>query len=549
MKKKLIFLIVVLLCFIPSLAAYISYQQTAKAPVDENNAIQITITDKNQKQFVLVKEAEGDEAHNMIKFFTVMMKEAQPIVALPDSLMGETFFIVKMSAAAKDQSYEFYFSIDPTANYFRSSDGTTYKIRETDAAQFIATPYAECLYDHSTLPVLTLSNTYNVLPDVAAWQYKNYTGDYVDSDVSELISVTAEYYEIEGGVNLSFDVQPDHCAVTVTDMSGNELYDGGLDLLSTFRMEETEEVQVKLAATWYEDPARSFCGKLEYSFTSLVTAPAEFYLGLTTVDAGKFTAITALNVTKPENIQFVSSLQPALQPVFYKAENNMAVALLPVSADTPSGVYTLTFTYGGTTQETLLTVRNNGRKTSPYEVSEAVIQATRTTATLEEFENLTKQLMAEGSAERYFAGSFLEGINGWSTIRRGFGRDIYLNNSATATYRNNGVDYETGDGVQVMAANKGKVVYAGYLTYTGHIVVLEHGYGLKTWYYNLGSVLVQEGDVVEKGVAIATTGKTGFTGQTGAHIAMSVGETFVSPYDTWADSEIAGKVIIAKIDE
>ena len=68
--------------------------------------------------------------------------------------------------------------------------------------------------------------------------------------------------------------------------------------------------------------------------------------------------------------------------------------------------------------------------------------------------------------------------------------------------------------------------------YAGNMVVIEHGYGLKTWYYNLG-----------------TTGQTGFTGEVGAHIAMSVGSTFVSPYDTWQDSTDHGKVVIAKIDE
>ena len=37
------------------------------------------------------------------------------------------------------------------------------------------------------MPVLTLSNTYDVTPDKAVWQYKNYTGSYVDSDISSMI--------------------------------------------------------------------------------------------------------------------------------------------------------------------------------------------------------------------------------------------------------------------------------------------------------------------------------------------------------------------------
>lgn len=548
MKNKLVFLIVVLACFIPSVVAYSSYHQTQNAPVDASNATQISITDVNEKNFTYTREADGDEAHRLIQFFMSMKDNAQQIVALPDSLMGEKFFIVTISTSSgKSDSYEFYFSTDPTANYYKAHNGTAYKIAEADAAQFITTELAESLYEQSAMPHLTLSNTYDVTPDTAVWQYKNYTGNYVDSDVSALVSSNLEVYEIEGGLDLAFDTKPDNCSVVVTDNAGNILYEDTLDMLPTFRLETTEDITVDVVATWYEDPARSFCGKLEYSFQSFVTAPAEFYLGMTTVESGKFTAITALNVTKPENIQFSSSLDHTSQPVFYPAGDNMAVALLPVPVDAPTGMYTLTFTYGGTTQDTVLTVENEGVKTSQYTVSESVLQTTRTQAALEQFDSTARELMSKGSSERYFSGYFLEGVSG--TIRRGFGRDIYLNGAATSTYRNNGVDYEAAAGADIVAANAGEVVFAGMLDYAGNMVVIEHGYGLKTWYYNLGAITVSVGDRVERGAVIGAAGQTGFTGQIGAHIAMSVGDTFVSPYDTWKDSSRAGKVILVKIDE
>ena len=65
---------------------------------------------------------------------------------------------------------------------------------------------------------------------------------------------------------------------------------------------------------------------------------------------------------------------------------------------------------------------------------------------------------------------------------------------------------------------------------------------------DIPSALVNVGDVVSRGQAIGTAGQTGFTGANGAHIAMSVGESFVSPYDTWSDSPVAAKVIIPYID-
>jgi murein DD-endopeptidase MepM/ murein hydrolase activator NlpD len=61
----------------------------------------------------------------------------------------------------------------------------------------------------------------------------------------------------------------------------------------------------------------------------------------------------------------------------------------------------------------------------------------------------------------------------------------------------------------------------------------------------MGSCDVKVGDVVAKGDQVGTCGSTGFIGMaSGVHVAMSVGDRFVCPYDTWADSTTAGYVKI-----
>lgn len=188
-------------------------------------------------------------------------------------------------------------------------------------------------------------------------------------------------------------------------------------------------------------------------------------------------------------------------------------------------------------------------KTSVYTVSSSIVSVYRTTAALEQFDTAVAEIMSKSTGTRHFSGYFEQGVTGSYQLLRGFGRDIYLNGSTSVTYRNNGVDYEAVAGSDVVACNAGEVVYSGFLDYSGNIVVIDHGWGLKTWYYNLGSTTVSVGDIVVRGQAIGTAGQTGFSGAVGAHIAMSVGDQFVSPYDTWQDSSDAGKIIIAKIDE
>ena len=107
MKNKLILLLVLLLCFIPSAVAYASYQQTQNAPVDAKTAVSISINDVNQKKITLEKETEGDEADTLIDFFLGLKSKAQQIPALPDSLLGQKCYHVTISNSVQSEEYEF----------------------------------------------------------------------------------------------------------------------------------------------------------------------------------------------------------------------------------------------------------------------------------------------------------------------------------------------------------------------------------------------------------------------------------------------------------
>ncbi len=548
MKNKIILLLLVVACFIPSVVAYASYNNTQSAPVDEKTAVAISIDDINGKNFSYTKAADGDTADTLINFFLTAKKNATALASLPETLQSEDYYKVTVSSNVRDETYQYYFSSDPTTNYFRDPNGQVYKMAEADAEVFIKTEYAESLYEMSAMPNLTLSGSVTVTPDTAVWQYKNYTGEYVDSDVTGLVADTLERYELEGGLDLDFDMEPDYCRVHVTGADGSVIFDDMYSNMGDFRFDGLGQVNVNVVARWYEDSSRTFCGELDYSFLSYVTAPAEFYLGMNTVDAGRFITITAANVSTPENITYSSTMASTYKPTFYK-EGDYAVALLPIDVETATGLYTITLSYGATTKELTLAINNDGINSSYYSIPAATVSATRTDATLAAFEQAAAEITAKSSSTRSFSGHFAEPISGWFQLMRGFGRDIYVNDATSPTYRNNGIDYNAGEGTDVIACNAGEVVYAGYLDYTGNIVVIEHGYGLKTWYYNLGSVSAAVGDKVERGTVIGKTGSTGFTGITGVHLAMSVGSQFVSPYDTFQWDGSSGKVIIAKIDE
>ena len=548
MKNKIILLFLIVACFIPSAVAYASYNNTQNAPVDEKTAVSISIDDINGRNFRYSRDTDGNTAESLIQFFLAAKKNATALASLPKTLQSEDSYKITISSNVRDETYQYYFSSDPTTNYFRDPNGQAYKMNEEDAKVFLKTEYAESLYEMSAMPNLTLSGAYSVTPDTAVWQYKNYTGEYVDSDVTGLVADADERYELEGGLDLSFDMEPDYCRVYVTGADGSVIFDDMYDNMGDFRFDGLGQVTVDVIAKWYEDSSRTFCGELDYTFLSYVTAPAEFQLGSNTVDAGRFVAITATNVSIPENITYTSTMASTYKPTFYK-EGDYAVALLPIDVETAAGLYTITLSSGAATQELTLAIENDGIKSSYYSIPAATAASSRTDATLSAFEKVVAEIGAKASSTRSFSGSFAEPVNGWFQLLRGFGRDIYVNDATSPTYRNNGIDYNAGDGTDIIASNAGEVIYAGWLDYTGNIVVIEHGYGLKTWYYNLGSVSASVGDKVERGTVIGKAGMTGFTGVSGVHFAMSVGDRFVSPYDTFNWTDSVGKVVIAKIDE
>ncbi len=83
-----------------------------------------------------------------------------------------------------------------------------------------------------------------------------------------------------------------------------------------------------------------------------------------------------------------------------------------------------------------------------------------------------------------------------------------------------GTDFGAPYGSPILAADSGTVLLADWYGGYGNAVIIDHGNGLTTLYGHASELYVQEGQVVQRGQAIAAVGSTGLS--TGPHLHFEV---------------------------
>ena len=114
----------------------------------------------------------------------------------------------------------------------------------------------------------------------------------------------------------------------------------------------------------------------------------------------------------------------------------------------------------------------------------------------------------------YLAGRPVE--RGWMSSAFGYRTDPFHGRKAW----HNGVDFAGREGDRVVAVAAGVVTWSGERSGYGNLVEVNHGSGYTTRYAHNEENLVQAGDVVAKGQALATMGSSGRS--TGPHVHFEV---------------------------
>jgi murein DD-endopeptidase MepM/ murein hydrolase activator NlpD len=106
-----------------------------------------------------------------------------------------------------------------------------------------------------------------------------------------------------------------------------------------------------------------------------------------------------------------------------------------------------------------------------------------------------------------------------------------------------GFDLASTTGAPVLAANRGKVVLAGWLGIYGNCVIVDHGMGLLSLYAHLSSIDAKVGDMVNTNDRLGHSGATGLAGGDHLHFTMLLNGNAVTPIDWWSAQWVQDRVL------
>ena len=138
----------------------------------------------------------------------------------------------------------------------------------------------------------------------------------------------------------------------------------------------------------------------------------------------------------------------------------------------------------------------------PPEVGERIAREARQQAAI----------FATATEDRLWRGSWGRPVPGRATSA--FGSRSVFNGQPRNPH--SGADFRAATGTPVTAPNVGKVVLSGDTYFSGGSLILDHGWGLYSYFAHLSKILVEEGDLVQPGQVVGHAGATGRV--TGPHL-------------------------------
>ncbi len=395
------------------------------------------------------------------------------------------------------------------------------------------------LYHNATpdmLPQINVSFDGQTLPPTAYRWHVPVVGEVFKRTYAETLSAAPIVLdEPVSGASPDFTVSSSKYSseVTLTDMSGEELFTGSIKDFNAYLFTENGTYNAKLVlkstAASEDDDAR-VTGSETWQFQFDVNIKPTIQLCNTSAVQGSVAAVRIGTTLSPDAPAIKTELA---NTGFVKAANGW-ICYLPIPWNEPTGVVDVTVTADGYTETLQLEVRaasfpykdysRTSQMTSPYIGENDAPDA------------VAKLLTTVDDTVAWSIGGFVQPfLNSFSTPLT-FGMTEYAGRSSSERGTNYGYGGRTSTNVVItpkksndsmIVPASGRVLLAKNLGgIYGNTVVIEHGAGLKSIFYGLASLNVETGDNVKQGQLLGVCGKT-------VVAEMRLGEVPIDPLLVW----------------
>ena len=522
MKKILINIVVLAVVLIPTYIAVHYYSQQNSDVMTSTNTVEVKVITPDGTENVMTERRD-------IRFYTDALMNAEVLESTGRPIELEDPIRVILSNNSRSAEYMFYLSSRVNDCLVKAPDGTILRLKESTAKELLQTDISDTLYTVGNLPSASIiidDNTTAIFPDTYEWTLKK--GDkYLPSSLQATTKPENSVRIFTSStVDLKFETQPDILDIEI--QNGPEvLFDGMYDDFINFKYDRDSKLKYVIKAEWSKKEDSDFAGSASYIFDVAYDVPAIFTLSSNTAKPGDMLIISAKNINNGETI--MATTDTGVSTLFINTADQYT-CLLPIGVESSGKEVNVTVTSSDNPTPIVYTINVEAladNKPINYGTSDEMLSARRNSTTAAERASHLQNMTQIEEPKKLWSQSFIKPNGG----------DVIIPYGARGTYNgghhyvSQGMEIDLVAGSPVVASNSGKVVWAAPLNETGITIVIEHGFGVKTWYCHLESMDVNAGDIVEKGQEIGKGGKTGFVTSMGNHLyfAVSIRGIFINP--------------------
>jgi len=524
MKKALTTILVVILALLPTIVAavlHLTPDEIIQTPINLSGSL----IDENGNGY----EFNRNNNSFLASFFDDLDDNSIKSSYSLDNIKYDKKFIAEIVKKDKKQKLDFYLSILGSC-YYSDESGTLYRIDTSYANALINSKYVVSLYEERYTPALLSFSKQPILPESVDLKYSSKSGNEPLSAQNLPTSNTPITYYSSQVSTFDFSVTPELCTLRVY-INDRKYYDGQLyDFKSSIIPKHATTVKYEIDATWMQTTSNKCFGDAHYSFyISYAPAPA---FTVNNVD-NEFLTVRAQNVIDPANITCSLSDGKPVDVSFHRSGDDY-FALIPTASLLAPGKHKLILSCGETDKAVEVEVPQQDSSVSSKVYTP---KSPITAQMLEDMTALLSKIGAQSSNDSPAGGAFINIETRYAddfSLTLGYGKVRSFTEGESLNMI--GVEFSGLADMDIPAINDGIVCAVGEDAILGKYVVIDHGYGLKSWYCNISEPSVAVGTHINGGSAVAKSGNSAIYDQNGFYLITTIGKTPVSPYAVYENN-------------